>query len=457
MRGGSESFIIKDSAFYQSKLTAAVGGDTIIIYEELRSRVWRSRSKGNGRLRNEVKNGRLSANIRRQTVSVATGYSIKTVQRRLNFLRDIGWVRSVNGHQTGEALVYELGQLHGGVEVFYSDMDCREFYGALEKLAAREETTVGNIPDTLRVELGKEWITKENRNLHTVGSSRPYSKATQSPPQGQDGSPRPLSINNPSGSTIDKTKKYTGRCAPVYTSDDFSRPISVKGKTNDVLNEEQEVSTNTETETASSAIDPVEKARAVIQASTKKADEQIIKNSKTRAQRLLLAQRDKQLQRNQDRDQKKKNLKGGTRHTRETLQGARRLWAVYTDLIKDMNDTLPIPAWSANGNAKARGQVCNLVEMYGSSDTEQALQYMVRYWASLHTRFFKKSPPGVPNIGLLVSMHDVLFKEAALWGKHREVMEQWDDWYRENPRKRAPQELRAQYKVAKKELVALGL
>jgi len=54
-------------------------------------------------------------------------------------------------------------------------------------------------------------------------------------------------------------------------------------------------------------------------------------------------------------------------------------------------------------------------------------------------------------------MHEPLFREAALWGEHREVMEEWEEWYRDNPMKPAPSELQARYEEAHSALSALGL
>jgi len=471
MRGGSESYLIKDSAFYQSKMAAALGVDTVAVYEELRAHVWRSRSRGNGKMRAEVRKGHLSVGIRRQTLADSTGLSVKTVQRRVNLLREIGWVRSENGQPLGGALVYELGHvIQGGMEVFYADMDCREFCLYLEELADRTEEQVYSIPVLERVRLAKEWVTRKDRGLYRAnggGSESPTPSVTEShlPPGG--GSESPSVIDNPSGERIDKSEEYVGRCAPTHSTgpepEHWNDPAGQERR-----RRSQKKKKDQEGSSAEFAIDSALDSRQDEDRFARAAEAGTIGKTKADHQQAakvekvterLTAKRTEQVQKGDADEQRVRNLKGGTKFTHAVLKASRCAWDLYTTLTKDSYPMLPVVRWNAEGNAKARGQMYRLVDMYGGDAVEQTLRFVVGNWDSINVRFFKKGPGSVPNFALLLSMHESLFREAAMWGEHREVMEEWEAWQsgHEDDDETPPSELQGRYETARTALESLGL
>lgn len=465
MRGGSESYLIKDSAFYQSKMAAALGVDTIAVYEELRAHVWRSRSRGNGKMRAEVRKGHLSVGIRRQTLADSTGLSVKTVQRRVNLLREIGWVRSENGQPLGGALVYELGHvIQGGMEVFYADMDCREFCLYLEELADQTEDQVYSIPVLERVRLAREWVTRKDRGLYQANGGRsesPTPSVTEShlPPEG--GSESPSVIDNPSGERIDKPKKCPGGCAPDTQTGPgpkhWNQPAGQERskRSQEKMKEEQMAPSLLLTKGGDSGHDDGNRFEGAVDAEKRgkaKADSEKVKEAK----RLIVERRSEKLSKKTADESRVKNLEG-RQYPPAVVKEARLAWDVYKAEIEAWDDAFVVPQWSAKGSTKTRGQVLELVSMYGGEATGQALRYVVRNWKTLGERMFKNSPGGVPNLGRLFAMHEQLFREATIWGRHRGVLEEWEGWFQENPMKPAPADLKERYEGAQQGLSALGL
>lgn len=473
MRGGSESFLIKDSAYYQSKMTAAIGVSTERVYEELRSHVWRSRNKGNGKLRSEVENGRLSAHIRRQSIATATGLSIKTVQRRLNVLRDIGWVRSVNGQPMGEALVYELGYtLQGGVEVFYADVDCREFHLHLERVAEERESDVSHIPDKDRVELARRWMSNKNKAVREGGSQSPTPWVTESHPTREGGSQRPSGINNPAGEEINKPvnidraqerakDSQTGPVPKTFAVRDRDSKTKKKSRPSRSNRGTSKKKTNSEAKTHENGVTTfalddsgdarLAGAKAAEAEGKAKADKQVVADARRRNR----ARRTEKMDKKVGDEQRAQNLRGGG--TVSIHKESRRLWGVLQDLLQEFDADFPRTDWKAKANTKARGQMTQLVELYGGEAVERAMTYMVRNWEVLTGRYFKNGSRGFPNLGALLALHETLFRESIIWSRHAATLEEWETWKKDNPGDfYPPDDLKARRLKARKELEALG-
>ena len=475
MRCGSESFLIKDSAFYQSKMTAALGVDTERVYEELRAHVWRSRTKGSRKLRKAIKSGRLSACIRRQSVADSTGLSVKTVQRRLTRLQEIGWIRTASGKCQGEASLYELGHLlPGGVEVFYADIDCRDFYIHLSEVAEAREEEVHQLPVRERIELAKVWLDQEGRAVQEGGTESPTRSVTESSKTEGGGTESPTIINNPSGERIDKSEECPGRGAPDahagpepkhWAGPDNERrkrfrpsKKNVVGRSEPTNDQEQEeglaeFALDTEEGSGQDGEDRLARAVATATGAGKKADDQAVEN----ATRRLKRQRTEKLEKVTAKESKAQNFKG--RHAPDVVKGARKAWDVYKSEIEGLDDEFVVPKWNAKGNGKGRGQVCELVDMYGGEATEQAIRYVVGNWDEIGKRFFKTAPGGVPNLGRLFALHEQLFREATVWGRHREVLEEWRTWFDAHRYDEAspPAGLQERYDQARTALESLGL
>jgi len=433
-------------------MTSAIGLDAERIYEELRAHVWRSRTQGALKMLAEVREGRLSSNMCRKSIAKSLGLSVRTVQRRLDFLREIGWVRSDNGHRTGEALVYQLGvKGPGGTEVFFADVDCREFYISLEERASQEELpSVSRLSEDTRIELAKEWISRENRDLNGVMPQSHIPCATEALKQRGDVPQGHLVIDNPFGGIINKSEKYMGRSAPNKNSGTSkSTQRQAKKPPDSGLEDEKEITTSA-LDTGSDRLAAAEK---VADTAAEESDIQIDKNRIKRERRKRVDGSLKDLSR---KDQNRANLRGGTSKTNSTRKAARNLWDLYEELIHEIDESAPVAPFNADGNEKARGQLYNLIGMYGEATIALTLRYAFRNWEPITKRLFKKET-GLPNISLIVAMHDTLVREAAIWSKHRGVFDEWDDWSRDNPALRPPAAMRERYADACKELKALGL
>lgn len=203
-----------------------------------------------------------------------------------------------------------------------------------------------------------------------------------------------------------------------------------------------------------------ESANALIGKARARADRQQKKNtqrSEQRARNRILQQREEKTQGIKKKDQKKKNLKGGTNITYQQRKDAREIWDIYVELLREYHNgvKIPVPNFDAKGNGKLRGQIYNVIDMYGVDVTKQALEYMMRYWDKLHQRFFGRG--AMPNISMLFGMHGTLVPESALLAGYQAVIDEVEQLYAKNPRTRLGAELKARYTDARKAKQALGL
>jgi len=460
VRAGPEQFIYRDFAFIDAMIMPVVGPRTIAIYDVLRRHVWRSLNQGSKRSKEAFRAGRLAAVIGRQKIADLSGVSVRTVQRHLNRLRDIGWAKWESGNGTGETVVYELGFCTpDGVEVFYADASARKLWLGLEELAEGcGVERVNDLPCDERRAFAQAFLDPEgggDKNVTRVVSPVSPGVVTKMAPSNRE----------PFGEEIEKSEKYPGRSAPAHSTGPgpkhWDRPSGPERRTKNVEEEEElvaEFALDTEGGSGDDSDDDRFARAADVAAGGKtKADKQREQNEVKRLQKRLMAGRTKQVTDGEKKDQKKRNLKGGTKYTHAVLRAARDTWDLFTRLVKERDAALPVARWNADGNAKARGQVCRLVDMYGGDATIETVRYVVGNWDSINERFFKRGAGSPPNFGLIASMHESLFREAALWGQHREVLEEWEAWFRDNPMKPAPRELKERYEGAQQALSALGL
>lgn len=458
MRVGPEQFIYRDFAFIDAMILPVVGFQTVGIYDILRRYIWRATEQGSRRARAAFKDGKLAATISRSKLAMMTGLSVRTIQREINKLRDIGWVRSESGNGTGETVVYELGYRSPETgEVFYADVDARELWYGLEGLAADEGwDRVTNLPCEARQAFTAAWF--EGKGSGDSRDTTPVTAVTP-PPGGLVTRVAPR-IENPSGREIEKAEEYAGRSAPAHTPGPkhWDAPSGRKQRSSSKDEEQDSIGSKIALDNALDSGEDegrFERAAAAATNGKAKADSQ----QEANIRRKLKRQRTEQVKRVQQDEQRSSNLKGGTKYTHAVIRAARDSWDVYTSLIKTSYPSMPVVRWNADGNAKARGQMCRLVDMYGGEATQQAIRYMVGNWDAINARFFKKGPGSVPNFGLLTSMHESLFRESALWDEHREVVEEWEAWQgaHADDDETPPSELQGRYENARTALESLGL
>lgn len=457
---GPEQFIYRDFAFIDAMILPVVGPKTVAIYDVLRRYIWRASDKGAKKSRDAFKNGKLSATITRTKLADMSGVSVRTIQRHLNRLKDIGWVQWESGNGTGETVVYELGLQHpNGVEFFYADACARRLWMGLEELAVEHGVErVTDLPCDVRLAFAKGWFSPDeeaegagggggDKNVTRVVTKMSPGVVTEMAPSNRE----------PFGEEIEKAE-HTGRCAPLCVSGPgpktFDRPLGPEQNEEELV---AEFALDSEGDGGQDD-DDARFARAAEAAKVggSKADHQRDRNNVRRLRKNLVAGRTKQVEDLDRQAQRERNLKGGTKYPHAVIRASRDVWGVYTERLREKYPKVPVVKWNADGNAKARGQVYRLVDMYGGEATIEAVRYVVGNWDSINERFFKKIT-GPPHVGALAAMHEPLFRESALWSEHREVMEEWDEWYRKNPMKSAPDELKERYEVARQALSALGL
>jgi len=199
-------------------------------------------------------------------------------------------------------------------------------------------------------------------------------------------------------------------------------------------------------------------AQMIMEQAKAKSDSQKEANRK-RAERRAIERnnqdRDKQVSDKQKKEQKQKNLKGGTSTTYQKRKEAREVWDIYVELLREYHNgvKVPVPHFEAKGNGKLRGQLYNVIGMYGLDVTKQTVTYMMKHWDQLQERFFGKVSP--PNISLLFGMHSTLAPEAAIMNEHLKVIEEVERMIQSGKRFRMGSELNERYNAAKKAVQAL--
>lgn len=121
----------------------------------------------------------------------------------------------------------------------------------------------------------------------------------------------------------------------------------------------------------------------------------------------------------------------------------------------EMQKTFPNMPLAATWGQREYGQTQLLLDRYDEDRVEDGFRYVIRNWDKLRARIFKGTGGPVPTVGVLLSLHASLIPEAAVWTKHRDVLEEYAAFgsdYQERP-----DDLVARYVEAQKELKALGL
>lgn len=461
MQAGSDQFILKDFAFYDSMATAVVGVGTIAVYEVLRRNVWRKGNTGGRQLRIAIKTGVLASCVTLAKLSLYTGISVRQIHRHLNHLRDLGWVKDVTEASDGRAIVFEMGETGpDGAERYLADEDVANLW---EYISQDAEAQGWDRPlDILcaeRFAIASKWFDRPSRRPAVLPAlpDSPKSPATVADPPCQNGrGPLPVSppeyIDPNIHNSIERSEEYTSR---AYARDvrESSCSTGVEHRP-DRSDQDAGVEQDLEEESGEIAIDahleandtgPTTLARRLA-AADREAESAVEKN---RTQKI---ENERRLR---TKEAKAKNFSG--RPVEQSLhKDLQKLWSVWYDVITETN--APPASWLAkDGDVAGRQQATKLLKMYGCDRTVQAVSYVVRNWEVIGKRFFKQVP-GVPSLGMVLRFHEVLFREAPRWGQHQEVLEEWEKWWKDNPAAAyAPDDLQARHDTASSELSALGL
>ena len=146
------------------------------------------------------------------------------------------------------------------------------------------------------------------------------------------------------------------------------------------------------------------------------------------------------------------NLGGKTKPAsqRKQLQNLERIWR---GCLSALVPGIKIAAWEG----RESGQVLSLVKKYGEDLTGLSIDYVVRNWETIRSRFLKGTG-GIPSIGFVLRFHEVLVPEAQQWTEVKLLKEAIDRWTQENPHvPTLPQELSAKVRELGPQAKALGL
>lgn len=127
-----------------------------------------------------------------------------------------------------------------------------------------------------------------------------------------------------------------------------------------------------------------------------------------------------------------------------------RVWKA--EFVQAFPEVLQASRWGQ----REWGQLKHLVDRYPPDQVEDLLRFTIRNWKAIRQKLFKGVGSAAPTIGFVLRFHDSLAPDAAVWLKHRLVLEEYAN-FDADPEVERPTELLEMYLEARKELKALGL
>lgn len=88
---------------------------------------------------------------------------------------------------------------------------------------------------------------------------------------------------------------------------------------------------------------------------------------------------------------------------------------------------------------------------------EEAIKYLVQQWGPLKDRLVKGKGGVAPTVTFLSQFHATIVPEAQEYISLASIKTEWVQWFKENPDRRPPDDLRKRYTAAQPKLEALGL
>jgi hypothetical protein len=123
--------------------------------------------------------------------------------------------------------------------------------------------------------------------------------------------------------------------------------------------------------------------------------------------------------------------------------------------VSELSKTFPESPVSTHWGQREYGQTKLLLDRYEADRVEDVFRYVIANWIKIKERMFKGQGSPVPSIGVVLSLHASLVPEAAVWAKHREVLDEYAQFGSEYQER--PHDLMARYLEAQKDLKSLGL
>ncbi len=166
-------------------------------------------------------------------------------------------------------------------------------------------------------------------------------------------------------------------------------------------------------------------------------------------------ERDAQEARRRKRQIAQENLEGKPKGPKLSKILA-RLEAVWTEAMEQAFPDTAVGKWGG----MEKGQAKMLLEAFPQQNgllIANTIKYVVGNWPSINAKIFKGSAK-YPSVGMILKLKQTLVLEAQDYAKIREIIEQRDAYFKENPYTLSlPQELETQVVEAEKIMKSLGL
>lgn len=169
----------------------------------------------------------------------------------------------------------------------------------------------------------------------------------------------------------------------------------------------------------------------------------VVAEAARRSAAQLRANAERSLKRKAQADQKASNLQGKPIVLSERKQ-LKRCEEIWQRELRSKYPGIDFAAWGAEERGKCR----HLLTKYPGEIVEHALNYLVAEWEGINARLLK-GKGSVPSLGLLVKVHDILVPESQTWQASRDVIDEYQRWFKANPgNPYPPEDLERRYRQA---------
>lgn len=176
----------------------------------------------------------------------------------------------------------------------------------------------------------------------------------------------------------------------------------------------------------------------------------VIEEARTKAAAAAVSRTTKAAKAERQKDQLAANRKGAGSWNAATKRAVDGLFGVWLSETRAIDPEARV-AWAVADRDVAR----KLIEMYDERAIADSIRYVIRNWTAISARYFKGNGDA-PTIQLIHKLHARLVDTARKWTKYAAVLEEWDEWWKQDASVRAsrpPRDLQARYDEAK---IALG-
>ena len=475
----NEFFIKRDFGFYDSGILGCLPSVTFDIYEVIRRWVWRSLESGDPESRRLFAKGQLATTMAQSEIAEALGRDRKTINGHIAGMKDLGWLQVVPAKDHASAATYILGErVKDGQgrshEVFFADSWMKGLWSRLE-VAAMEEIGEGAKVHRLswdrRREICRSYLAENSSDGGgSEGSDDDSEDDTGSFSKGDPGEKLDRGLSDfldrgcpengtPGGGGLSRKIDTERRevFLPEDTGNNKGRRVSAaapRGRSHwdaprrrpltpglPEVNEDQQDSGDRP------AADRLAVVRAV-------AAGEVAPRLDVRAEAWKeKAERERERQDGVERARQRRLANFDGTKPYEVRQAIKHLEGVWKAEMKgSFGDA------AGEWQAKEHKLVDSLLKSYKKPLLlEEAIRYLARQWGALKDRLVKGKGGVAPTVSFLSQFHATIVPEAQEYSSLFEIKAEWTQWFKDNPDRRPPDDLRKRYTAAQPKLEALGL